>query len=74
LLARLDNIFAPEAHADRDFVVLSSVHKAKGLERDRVWLLEESFRRSGGEEDNIRYVAITRAKRDLRLVDRAAVA
>jgi DNA helicase-2/ATP-dependent DNA helicase PcrA len=42
-------------------VVCSSVHKAKGLETNRAFLLEGTFR-VGGEEDNIRYVAITRAK------------
>ncbi len=44
-------------------IVLSSVHKAKGLERDRVFLLEGTFRIDrGGEESNIAYVAATRAK------------
>lgn len=54
-----------------DQIVCSSVHKAKGLERDKVWLLQESFYRRGPsqEEDNCLYVAITRAKRDLRIVE-----
>jgi DNA helicase-2/ATP-dependent DNA helicase PcrA len=76
-------------------VVLSSCHRAKGLEWDRVFLLESSFpvcpdywltyARKGDanvwaakkaaeimeteiEERNIRYVALTRSKRELYLV------
>jgi superfamily I DNA/RNA helicase len=49
-------------------VLLSTVHKAKGLEWDRVFMLMETFTRSGDEEDNIRYVAITRSKSALMLV------
>jgi len=72
--ARADALFADDA--ERGNVMLSTVHKAKGLEADRVFLLEETFKRSknrpdvmaGGEEANIRYVAITRAKKELFLV------
>jgi DNA helicase-2/ATP-dependent DNA helicase PcrA len=52
-------------------VMLSSVHKVKGLEADRVFLLRDSFaryRETDGvdqEELNIEYVAITRAKAHL---------
>lgn len=55
-------------------VLFSSVHRAKGLERDRVWLLTGTFRASfndneaPGEESNLLYVAATRAKRSLVLV------
>ena len=71
--SRLETLFSSEADADRDYVVLSSVHKSKGLERERVWLLEESFKHGAiGEEANIRYVAITRSKSVLQLVQPAA--
>lgn len=50
------------------YVMCSTVHKSKGLEADRVFLIESSFFGKGGEEDNIRYVAITRAKKELYLV------
>lgn len=50
-------------------IVLSSTHKAKGLERDRVWMLADTYnRRPSVEESNLFYVAVTRAKRDLRMV------
>ena len=63
-------------------VLFSSVHRAKGLERDRVWLLLGTFRadfdgsvevrpgRRGNaqEELNLLYVATTRAKKALVLV------
>jgi len=78
---RLSRLFADSDKDPSAAVVLSSVHRAKGLEWDRVWLLEETFqrRRPAGakpptpaqarEEQNIRYVALTRAKRHLLLVD-----
>jgi superfamily I DNA/RNA helicase len=62
MTARIEQIFTDLA-ASR-CVILSSVHKAKGLEWVRVFLLDETFR-TGDEEDNIRYVAITRAKETL---------
>lgn len=55
-------------------VTLATAHKAKGLERDRVWLLNDTFCRPNRlgvvstEEKNILYVAITRAKSELTYV------
>jgi len=50
-------------------VVFSTTHKAKGLERDRVFILAGTYRKgNGGEEDNLWYVAVTRAKKELYLV------
>lgn len=73
LLVRIDSLFVDTKGKGRR-IILSSVHKAKGLEANRVWLLESTFfsRKSDcppwvdtGEESNIEYVAITRAKREL---------
>lgn len=75
---RLNAIFADSETDRRPAVVLSSVHKAKGLEWNRVFLLMDSFRtpKTDGmsdnaiaarqrEESNIYYVALTRAKATL---------
>ena len=67
-------LFTGDDHSN--VVVFSTVHKFKGLEGERVWLLTKTFRRSrrgedgsqwrsGSEEENIRYVAITRSKHEL---------
>jgi superfamily I DNA/RNA helicase len=52
-------------------VILSTTHKVKGMERDRVFLLTDTYRYGPGvtgEEANIYYVAITRAKKELYMV------
>jgi len=56
---------------DEKKVILSTTHKAKGLERDRVFVLAGTYRYGPGvtgEEANLWYVAITRAKKELYLV------
>jgi len=54
---------------DNSRVMLSSTHKAKGLERDRVFMLTNTYRIGKGiEENNLAYVAYTRARRELFLV------
>ena len=54
---------------DKDRVILSSTHKAKGLERDRVFMLADTYRTGKNQEEtNLTYVAYTRAKRELYLV------
>lgn len=67
---RLLDLFQDTDGNSRPSVVLSSVHKAKGLEWDRVFLLSSTFRVTSGEgeEANIYYVALTRAKRELNFV------
>lgn len=68
VIARCEDLFADDA--ERQAIMCSSVHKAKGLEANNVYLLEGTFRKTfpGSEESNIRYVAITRAKCRLILV------
>lgn len=46
-------------------IVLSTVHKAKGLERDIVYMLMPTFKTHAQEERNIFYVAQTRAAAEL---------
>lgn len=72
LVARIGAIFDNVGDDGlRNAVVLSSIHRAKGLEADRVfWLLPEIQCRASQEwqqtqERNLRYVAITRAKQEL---------
>lgn len=71
ITARIANMFEDEAGKTR-CVILSSVHKAKGLEWPHVYTLEWTFKMEDPTEDteeaNIRYVAITRAKEHLTLV------
>lgn len=50
-------------------VIFSTTHKAKGLERNRVYVLANTYRPGqGGEEANLWYVAVTRSKSELYLV------
>lgn len=41
------------------------MHKAKGLEWSKVVLVADTFKSKVGEEANIYYVAVTRAKKTL---------
>lgn len=63
IIARAESLFADDAEVGS--VMLSTVHRAKGLEANRVYLIAETFRTGKREEDNIRYVAMTRAKSTL---------
>lgn len=73
LLAAIDQLFA----STRAPITLSSVHKAKGMEWPEVWLLDQflipsKYARAAWaleQEENIRYVAITRAMRKLVYAD-----
>ena len=59
--AAIDKLFTDGD--DKDRVILSSTHKAKGLERDRVFILRDTYRPAKGQEEaNLLYVAITRAR------------
>ena len=66
LTRKLEMLFNDGAGAAS--VMCSTVHKAKGLEADRVWILEDTLKSGGLEEENIRYVAYTRARKELCLV------
>lgn len=68
ILHRLETMYSNTEGQETPKVVLSSVHKAKGLEWDRVFVLGSTFRRDGQEESNIRYVAYTRAHEQLTIL------
>lgn len=65
----IDNLFS----GDGPCVLLSTVHRAKGLEADRVFVIDNDVTpkfallspESAEQEANIKYVAVTRAKAEL---------
>jgi len=62
---RITEIFQDTDGNRAPAVICSSVHKAKGLEWDRVCLVSSTFKGGSDEESNIFYVAVTRAKKTL---------
>ena len=67
---------------ERSIVIISTVHRAKGLEREDVFLLRSTFRvwldqmhlfDKPNEEANIAYVAATRSKKRLFIVQKSVV-
>lgn len=76
---KCDNLFADvDQNGTKQFVVLSTVHKAKGLEWDRVFILRHTLycngaRRDDPEEKNIHYVAVTRSKSALMMVGESEI-
>lgn len=66
LLANIRSTFSDTPKVDS--IMCSTVHKAKGLEAPGVFLVVETFKRASDEEDNICYVAATRAKSKLYLL------
>jgi superfamily I DNA/RNA helicase len=75
VLAKIGRLFADGDEKSR--VTLSSTHKAKGMELDRVWMLAWTYCRNPKnpqEELNLKYVAITRARKALILVQQKKTA
>ena len=69
LIARIRSLFDDATPGNA--VICSSVHRAKGLESARVFLIADTLypgRRKNEEEIHIHYVAITRAKNELVMV------
>jgi len=72
LLTRIKEIFSDEIEG----ILLSTIHKAKGLENDRVFFICPELIPSKyatkpwqiEQEENLKYVAITRAKKELVIV------
>lgn len=65
-LSRCDNFV--DTPNDKS-IVLSSTHRAKGLEWGTVYMLTSTYKSENQEELNLNYVAITRAKNRLVLVE-----
>jgi DNA helicase II / ATP-dependent DNA helicase PcrA len=66
VLARAEVLFSERPEDDVNEILLSSTHRAKGLEADRVWVLRDTYCAwPGAEEENLLYVAITRSKQEL---------
>src|SRR5690606_12467963 len=67
LKARIETLFEDTGDKRRDSVILSSIHKSKGLEFPRVFGLEYTLGNQQGEslraqeERNLEYVMVTRA-------------
>lgn len=62
---RITALFTDDGLGVAGMITCSSVHKSKGLEADRVYILADTLRNNSDEERNICYVAITRAKSTL---------
>jgi DNA helicase-2/ATP-dependent DNA helicase PcrA len=78
LCALIDGLFAGDN--ERGAIILSTVHRAKGLEERRVYILKpeklplvwpKQTEEEAAQETNLRYVAITRAKEALYFVESA---
>jgi superfamily I DNA/RNA helicase len=71
--AAAEKLFADDGEPG---ILLSSTHRAKGLEAARVWVLWDTYRPSGKasneEERNLCYVAVTRSKGELNYVHSAS--
>lgn len=63
LVGEIERLFS-DINNPQSIVLLSTIHKAKGLEAPTVWIVETPSR-PGKQENNIHYVAITRAKNKL---------
>lgn len=64
VIARMEGVFSDTN--DAGSIILSTVHKAKGLESNRAFLLTWTFKpERGGEDANLYYVAVTRARETL---------
>jgi ATP-dependent exoDNAse (exonuclease V) beta subunit len=64
VISKIETIFSDTLTG----VVFSTIHKAKGLEADNIYILRPDLLphpRGGNQEMNLKYVAITRAKKNL---------
>jgi len=62
---RIEALFTDDGLGQAGVITCSSVHRAKGLEANRVFVVAKTLRETTQEEKNICYVAVTRAKQTL---------
>lgn len=67
---KIDALFTDDGLGQAGVITCSSVHRAKGLEADKVFVMRDTLRAHNQEELNIQYVAITRAKSTLVFVSK----
>lgn len=77
MISRVNRLFLDDENGGpRARVLCSTVHKAKGLERDSVFMVGDTFKLWKGQryeqERNLYYVAVTRAKKHLKIVGQVA--
>lgn len=65
ITARIEALFTDDGLGQAGVITCSSVHRSKGLEANRVFVLKSTLKNHSEEEMNIQYVAITRAKQTL---------
>lgn len=68
LTDKINSIFVDVPDSKR--VILSSVHQSKGLQRENVFLIRNTFSFADDEEKNIYYVAITRTQNRLYFIEK----
>ncbi len=62
---RIESLFTDDGLGASGMITCSSIHRSKGLEAERVFVLRDTIRNNTQEEQNLGYVAITRAKQEL---------
>lgn len=62
---KITELFTDDGLGDASVITCSSIHRAKGKEANRVFILRNTLRNYNIEEENLQYVAITRAKNTL---------
>lgn len=67
LIDNIKNLFSDVN--DKSAIMLSTTHKAKGLESDTVYVLADTYSHVEQEERNLWYVAITRSKNELFIIN-----